>query len=144
MQNGACIGRGINYATALECALKLAETSYVGFRGYSAADFMHGPIASVHEGDPCVLLAAEGKAMGSVMDTLKRLASIQAETIVISASDEALESACVPVKLPVSVSEELSPIVYIVAGQLLAYYISVARGNNPDNPKGLSKVTLTK
>ena len=144
MGSGAVVGRGFNYCTALETALKLAETSYIGMRGYSAADFLHGPVATVDEGYPCILIAPPGKAYGTMFDMAGRLRDLRAETITVSSDEEILSLATTPVGLEVEVDEQLSPLVYIVPCQLFAYYLAVARGHDPDNPRGLSKVTLTR
>lgn len=144
METGAVLSRGFNYCTALEIALKLAETSYIAARGYSAADFMHGPIASVHEGDPCFLVAPPGKTYDTLLEMAQRLRLRRAEAMIISSRDDILECATVPVKLDVEVEEELSPLIYVIPGQLFAYYLALARGDDPDRPRGLSKVTLTR
>ena len=144
MQSGAVLSRGFNYCTALETALKLAETSYIGMRGYSAADFLHGPIATIHEGDPCILIAPPGRTYETMLDMANRLRSRKADTLIISSEEDILSLATVPVKLAVKVDEELSPLVYIIPGQLFAYYLAIAKGHDPDQPRGLSKVTLTR
>ncbi len=141
---GAVIGRGFNYCTALETALKLAETSYIGMRGYSAADFLHGPVATVDEGYPCILIAPPGKAYKTMLEMAVRLRDLRADTITISNQAEILSPAATPIRLDVEVDEQLSPLVYIVPCQLFAYHLAVARGHDPDNPRGLSKVTLTR
>ena len=138
------ISRGFNYCTAMEVALKLAETCYMRTRGYSAADLMHGPIAAVHEFDPCIVIAPPGKAEPRMLETVSRLNDRSAETIIFASDDEILSLASVPMKMPVKVDEELSPLVYVVPGQLLAFHLSINKGNDPDNPKGLSKVTITR
>jgi glucosamine--fructose-6-phosphate aminotransferase (isomerizing) len=143
MQFAAIVSRGINYATALEIALKLAETSYVGVRGYSAADFLHGPIATIHEGDPCMLIAPPGKAYESVLDLARKLRDKRAEIIVLSSESNILDLATARVDVREVVDEQLSPMLYVAAGQLFAERLSVVRGHNPDQPRGLSKVTST-
>ena len=144
MEAGCVISRGYNYCTALEMALKIAETSYIGLNAYSAADFLHGPIAAVHEEQPCFLCAPPGKAYANMLEIAKKLRKRNAETVVISSEKEILSLATTPFKLNVAVAEELSPLVYIIPGQLLAYYLAVARGHDPDAPRGLSKVTITR
>lgn len=144
MQDGYVISRGLNYCTAQETALKLAETSYVGMLAYSAADFLHGPIAAVHESEACFLCAPPGKAFSTMVDMASRLNERNAEVAVISSEDEILSYATTPFKLDVSVDEDLSPLIYILPGQFLAYYLAVSRGFDPDRPRGLSKVTLTR
>ncbi len=144
MTDGYVIGRGINYCTAKEAALKLAETNYVSMLAYSAADFLHGPIAAVHENEACFLCAPPGKAFSTMVDMAARLNERNAEVAVISSEQEALSYASTPFKLDVVVSEDLSPMIYILPMQLLAYYLAISRGLDPDRPRGLSKVTLTR
>ncbi len=144
MEAGYVISRGFNYCTAMEMALKLAETSYVGLNSYSAADFLHGPIAAVHEEAPCFLIAPPGKAYPNLIDIAKRLRERGAEIVALSSEQQMLDLATTPFKLDVLVAEELSPLVYIIPGQLLAYYLAVARGHDPDRPRGLRKVTITR
>ena len=144
MQDGCVISRGFNYCTALETALKLAETSYVSLNAYSAADFLHGPIAAVHEEEPCFLIAPPGKAYSNILDIAKRLRERSAETVILSSEKEILSLATTPFRLDVTVVEELSPLVYIIPGQLLAHHLALARGHDPDRPRGLTKVTITR
>ncbi|MGQ9454835.1 MAG: SIS domain-containing protein [Armatimonadota bacterium] len=144
IHDGYVISRGFNYCTAMETALKLAETSYTGLNAYSAADFLHGPIAAVHESDPCFLIAPPGNAYANMLDIATRLCERKAETIVISSETEILSLATTAFRVDVVVPEELSPLVYIIPGQLLANYLSLARGNDPDRPRGLSKITITR
>lgn len=144
MESGAVISRGFNYCTALETALKLAETNYIGMRGFSAADFLHGPIATVHEGYPCILIAPPGKAYQGMYDMASTLRGRGAETVIFSSDDKILSLATTPIKLGVHIDEVLSPLVYAIPGQLLAYHMAIARGYDPDQPRGLTKVTLTR
>lgn len=78
-----------------------------------------------------------------MIEIADKLNGIGAELIIISSEDEILSKARTPIKIPIGVDELYSPVLYIVAGQLFAQYLSVARGNNPDHPRGLTKVTLT-
>lgn len=137
------IARGIHQATSQEAALKLAETCYVVAKPYSSADFQHGPRASVHEGFPVFLYAAPGKAYQPMLELTDKLEADGAEMIIISSEDEILSRATIPIKLPVQIDEIYSPLVYIVAGQLFAQYLSVTKGYNPDQPRHLSKITRT-
>jgi glucosamine--fructose-6-phosphate aminotransferase (isomerizing) len=144
MQEGYVISRGFNYCTALEVALKLAETSYIGLIGYSAADFLHGPIAAVQENEACFLCAPPGRAYPTMLEMAGKLRERAAETVILSSESEILSLATTACKLDVEVDEELSPLVYVIPGQLLAYHLAVARGYDPDRPRGLSKVTITR
>ena len=143
MQECMVIARGINQATCQEAALKLSETCYVVAKPYSAADFQHGPIATIDEGFPVFLYAPPGKGYKAMLELVEELTEDRAEMIVISTEDEILSRATTPIKLPVTVGEIYSPLVYIVVGQLFAQYLSVTKGYNPDHPRHLSKITRT-
>lgn len=144
IQDGYVISRGFNYCTALEIALKLAETSYVSVLAYSAADFLHGPIAAVLEGEACFLIAPPGRAYLTMADMVARLAERKAEIAVLSSEDELLSRAAIQFRIDVRIEEELSPLVYVIPGQLIAHFLALARGLDPDRPRGLSKITLTR
>jgi glucosamine--fructose-6-phosphate aminotransferase (isomerizing) len=138
------LGRGYNYATAYEIALKLKELSYVVAEPYSSADFRHGPVALVERGFPVVVVAPRGAVYDDVLALTHKLADRDAELMVISGQDEALDLARVPLRLPVSLPEWLSPFACIVPGQLLALHATLAKGYDPDHPRGLTKVTKTR
>ena len=137
------LGRGYNYATAFEIALKLKELTYILAEPYSPADFAHGPIAVVEEGFPVILVAPTGQVYDDIYQLGETLREKGAELVVISDRDEVLALAKTPLRLPVAVEEWLSPITCVVPGQLLAHYLALAKGYDPDRPRGLRKVTLT-
>lgn len=138
------LGRGYNYSTAFEIALKLKETSYLAAEPYSPADFLHGPIALLNPGYPAIIVAPSGVTFDHLTKFSHELREKGASLITISDRDEALEQAQVPLKIPAGVPEWLSPITAIVPGQLLAVHLSIARGIDPDSPRGLRKVTSTR
>lgn len=143
MQGCVILGRGFNRATALEAALKVTETSYISAHGYSAADFLHGPIAQVYSGFPCLLFAPDGKAFGA-MTALADTLRVQHPALICFAHDAAFLAASeTAVRIPAAVAEWVSPIVYAVAAQLFAYWLCTAKGLDPDAPRGLSKITRT-
>jgi glucosamine--fructose-6-phosphate aminotransferase (isomerizing) len=144
MTNCAVIARGYNYATAFEIALKLKELTYTDANPYSSADFQHGPIAVVDPGFPVVVIAPLGQVLPDVLQMLRELQERDAELVVISDSEEALGLGCTPLRLPQSVAEWLSPITAVVPGQLLAYYLALSKGLDPERPRGLRKVTETR
>jgi len=145
MAECAVLARGVNQATALEAALKLTETCYLVAKPYSGADFLHGPIAMVDNGFPCLLFAPDGKAYPSMYDLALKLKERGAELIVIARDPRILDMATTRLPVPVAdIPELLSPMPYIVAGQLFAYYLSRARGVDPDAPRYLTKVTQTR
>jgi len=139
------LGRGFNYATAFEWALKLKELTYIIAEPYSSADFAHGPIAMVESGYPVFAVAARGKVFDSMLAMLKRLRSdISAELVVISNDKKALSLAQVPLTIPTETPEWLSPLVAILPAQLFAYHLTRAKGYNTEQPRSIRKVTETK
>jgi len=138
------IGRGYNYATSFEIALKIKELTYVAAEPYSSADFWHGPIALVQGGFPVLVIAPSGQVQPNVLKLINTLREREAELLVISDDDKALALAQTPLRLPVGVPEWLSPVVAVIPGQLLAYHLTLARGYDPDHPRGLRKVTITR
>ncbi|GAA3606386.1 SIS domain-containing protein [Microlunatus ginsengisoli] len=135
-------GRGYSYPTAREAALKLMETSYLSAQAFSGADLLHGPLAMIEPQVPVLAVVADGvggEAMGHV---LPRLAEQGADVFCVG-SAAAVERASVGVALPAGASEELSPLLEILPFQQLAQHLAIARGGNPDAPRGLRKVTET-
>ncbi len=133
--------RGLNFATALEGALKLKESSRVVAEALSSADLLHGPIALVERGFPVIVTAPPGRTLPHVTNLLRGLRRRHAQTIVLSSAQQLLDVAVVPVRLPPVSKEALTPHVYIVPLQLLAYHVARLRGLDPDRPRGLRKVT---
>lgn len=142
MEECVVLARGINQCSALETALKLSETSYLRAHPYSAADFLHGPIAVVEEGYPCILFAPGGAAYPVMADLAGELEKRGAEIVVFSDRDDLLRRATTALPLPAA-PELLSPIVGIVTAQLFAYHLARVKGRDPDRPRGLRKVTRT-
>jgi glucosamine--fructose-6-phosphate aminotransferase (isomerizing) len=150
MRSTVVVGRGLNYANALEFALKLKETCYVVAEGFSSADFLHGPIAMVEESFPLFLFAPSGVTWPSIREMLQKLRQRTAEALIITdeGNREALElpdrKLCVPVKLARDgAGDLLSPIPYIVPAQIFAAMLAGHKGFDPDRPRTLSKVTRT-
>lgn len=139
------LARGFQYATAREWALKVKELAYVLADPYSAADFQHGPIALVAPDFPVLAVTTSGPAMPGMLDLLGRLRSQRARLLVVSDLPDALALGDRDaIALPPGVPEWLAPLVAIVPGQLYAWHLAVARGIDPDRPRSLSKVTLTR
>jgi glucosamine--fructose-6-phosphate aminotransferase (isomerizing) len=138
------VGRGYEYATARELALKLKELARVAADPYSAADFLHGPLALAEPGHPILVLAPSGAAASDVDGLLDRLGQLGVERIVVSDRAGALALGTVGIRLPDGVAEWLMPIVSIVPGQLLARHLAIARGLDPEAPRWIGKVTLTR
>lgn len=145
MDQCVVLGRGYNYATAFEWSLKLKELTYVVAEPYSSADFQHGPIAIVGRGFPVLAVAPGGAVYADMLALLRRLTvEQQAELLVISDEEEALTLGRTSLRLPCGVPEWLSPVVSIAPAQLFCYHLTRAKGYDPEAPRGLSKVTLTR
>ena len=145
MDRTVVLGRGFNYSTAFEWALKLKELTYIIAEPYSSADFAHGPIAMVDSGFPVMAVAPKGKVFQTMLDALKHLrADFGAELVVISNDKRALSLAQMPLTIPADVPEWLSPLVAILPAQLFAYHLTVAKGFDAERPRGLRKVTETR
>ena len=144
MRDCVVIGRGYNYATAFEIALKLKELTYTIAEPYSSADFMHGPLALIEHGFPAIVVAPSGVMLPEMRDFIRTLNKREAEVIVISDDAETLALARIPLPLPQAVAEWLSPITAIIPGQLFGLHLAHARDFDPDHPRGLRKVTETR
>jgi glutamine---fructose-6-phosphate transaminase (isomerizing) len=137
------VGRGFNYSTAFEVALKMKETSYLVAEPYSPADLLHGPVAMIDRGFPVLAVAPSGRVLSDLAALVGTLDARHAELVVISDDKALLERARVSLPLPAGVPEWLSPLVAILPGQLFAVALARTRGLDPDLPRGLSKVTET-
>jgi len=144
MRQCVVLGRGFNYCTAFEWALKLKELTYTIAEPYSTADFQHGPIAMVEGGFPVLAIAPRGQVFDSMLEMLGRLRGDHlAELVVISDDKRALSLAQSPIQLPDGIPEWLSPIISIIPAQLFTYHLTRAKGFNPEKPRTIGKVTET-
>ena len=135
------LGRGYSYPTALEGALKLKEITYIHGEGYAAGELKHGPLALIDEGIPVVVVIPPGDNYRKTMSNLEEVKSRGANVLAIgSADDESLKAKSDEV-IPINsdVKEIIAPLVYIVPLQLIAYYITIEKGHDPDKPKNLAK-----
>jgi glucosamine--fructose-6-phosphate aminotransferase (isomerizing) len=137
------VGRGFNYSTAFEVALKLKETSYLVAEPYSPADLLHGPVAMIDRGFPALVIAPSGRVLADLTAFVGTLEQRHAEVVAISDDASVLSRARVGLRLPSAVPEWLSPLVCVVPGQLFAVALARARGLDPDRPRGLTKITET-
>lgn len=145
LQRCVMLGRGFNYCTAFEWALKVKELCYVAAEPYSTADFLHGPIALVEQGFPVMAVAPSGKVFSTIHDPLKQMIDkYKIELAVISDNEEALDLAQMPMPLPKGIPEWLSPIIAILPGQLFALHLTRHRGFSTESPRIISKVTETR
>jgi glucosamine--fructose-6-phosphate aminotransferase (isomerizing) len=143
-----CLARGFNYCTVRETALKLQETCYLGASGMSAADFLHGPIAMLSETTPLVTFAADGPTYPFMLKLVQDLRRQDADILTFS-NRERITKLSTPGRAGMGIHcafelrEGLSPIPFATLGQLLACHVALTRGNNPDAPRRLRKVTRT-
>ena len=146
ISRSAVIGRGYNYSTAFETALKIKELTRIVTEPYSSADFLHGPISVLEAGFrfPLLVIAPSGKTKDDLERFIITVKERGADSVVVSDDSEILSLANVPFRLPDGIPEWLSPIVAIIPGQLVALQLTLARGLNPDQPVGLKKVTETR
>jgi len=134
------LGRGLDYAVAMEGALKLKEISYVHAEAYAAGELKHGPLALIHEDVPVLALITQDKLVDKSMSNIKEVKARGA--VVIAICKENLQEACQEcdeqILLP-RVNPLLTPIVSVVPLQVFAYYMAVYRGADVDKPRNLAK-----
>ena len=135
------LGRGYSYPTALEGALKLKEISYIHGEGYAAGELKHGPLALIDEGIPVVVILPPGDNYRKTMSNLEEVKSRGANVLALGAEGDESLKAKADVVIPINpdVKEIIAPLVYIVPLQLIAYYITLEKGHDPDKPKNLAK-----
>ena len=143
MEQCAVIGRGLNYATAFEVALKVKELSQTVAEPYSSADFRHGPIATARPGFPVIVIAPSGAVAHDIHALIDDLRRRKAELLVISDDPKALEAAELALPFSSGLPEWLTPLVAVVPGQRFAMQLTIEKGKNPDQPEGITKVTET-
>ena len=135
------IGRGYSYPIALEGALKLKEITYIHAEGYAAGELKHGPLALIDIGVPVVVVLPPGEDHRKTMSNLEEVKSRGARVIAIGASDDAMliSKSDDAFTINPDVTDIISPLVYIIPLQMLAYYIAIERELDPDKPKNLAK-----
>lgn len=133
------IGRGLQYATALEAALKIKEVSYIHAEAFAGGELKHGPLALIEDGTPCIVFVStenKTKILSNASEVKSRGGYI------IGVAPERDDIFDFWIKVPEA--EELNPIVQIIPIQILAYELAVLKGLDPDKPRNLAKsVTVT-
>lgn len=137
------IGRGYNYATAFEVALKIKELAKVHAEPFSPADFLHGPIAIMQSGMPAILTAMRGKVLADLIDLIPQIKRKGNPVIAISNEADVLKKCDLALHVRDDVPEYISPILAVVPGQIIAAELALLKGYDPDKPEGLQKVTKT-
>jgi glucosamine--fructose-6-phosphate aminotransferase (isomerizing) len=140
VQDFLYLGRGVLYPIALEGALKLKEISYIHAEGYAAGEMKHGPIALIDERMPVLVLVQQGllyeKMLSNVQEVKARDGQILA--LVEEHPDEKIGPEEYQLIVP-GTSEWLSPVLFTIPLQMLAYHIAVLRGTDVDQPRNLAK-----
>jgi glucosamine--fructose-6-phosphate aminotransferase (isomerizing) len=139
------LGRGFEYATAREWALKMKELARVIADPYSAADFQHGPLALLEAGFPVLAVVPSGNAQDGLVELLGRL-SAEFGVDLVTVTDRVGESrlGAATMQIPGGTPDWLTPVVSIVPCQLFAYHLARGKGEDPDAPRHIRKVTLTR
>ena len=139
-RNFLYLGRGYNYPTALEGALKLKEISYIHAEGYPAAEMKHGPIALVDSEMPTVVIAPTDSLYDKIISNVRQVKArgCTVVAIITKGNDAMKDIADHCLEVP-DVPECLTPLVVSVPLQLLAYYIAINKDRNVDQPRNLAK-----
>lgn len=139
-KNCLYFGRGINFPTALEGALKLKEISYIHAEGYPAAEMKHGPIALIDECMPSIFIATQSRTIQKLISNMEEVRARGGEIISIINKDDkiAKKQSDYIIEVPKTI-EDLSPIINTIPLQLLAYYIADSKGLDVDKPRNLAK-----
>jgi len=140
------LGRGISSATAMEARLKLMEITYIPAIAYPAGESKHGPISLIEPGFPVVFICPKDETRKTIVGNIMEMKARGAMIIsVIEKGDEEIKKLSDEYfEIPGSLPEVLSPIAFIVPLQLLAYYIAVEKGLDPDKPRNLAKSVTVK
>ena len=139
-QNALYLGRGVNFPTALEGALKLKEISYIHAEGYPAAEMKHGPIALIDENMPVVVLAPKDGVHSKIVSNIEEVKARKGRVIAIASEGDAeiQRLADNTFEIPETL-DLLTPMLTIIPLQLFSYYVAVRRGCNVDQPRNLAK-----
>ena len=136
------IGRGVEFATAREIALKLLETCYVAAEPLTSTDLAHGPIAALDPLFPVWAIAADDETLPALREAADRVRGMGATLVASGTAAAAIDNAAYFLPVPAPQPRLLSPLLSVVPGQLFAWALARAKGLDPDRPRGLSKITL--
>jgi glucosamine--fructose-6-phosphate aminotransferase (isomerizing) len=140
------LGRGISTATAYEGRLKLMEIAYTPSIAFPAGESKHGPISLVEPGFPVVFVCAKDGTRKTLISNIMEMKARGASIIAVleEGDDTIKELADDYIEVPKGIPEVLSPIPYVIPLQLLAYYITLEKGQSPDKPRNLAKSVTVK
>jgi glucosamine--fructose-6-phosphate aminotransferase (isomerizing) len=138
------MGRGINYPTALEGALKMKEISYIHAEGFPAGEYKHGPLALISEGTYSIVIGSNDPEIRDLLlSNVNELRARGSRVISVETGDHLPSDIRIKVAED-GIPEEVLPVVFVIPLQLLAYYTAVALGRNPDKPRNLAKSVTVK
>ncbi len=154
MRSGFVLSRGLTYAIALEASLKLQETCYMQVKGYAGSDFYHGPMAMVNKTTPIIIYCAQNNGNEEMTNAvradqikvIKKMLSLNAPVLLVT-NDVVLKgkfTRCNDALISFGVSEEIAMFAFALFAQMFACKMSCAIGNNPDSPRAIDQVTITR
>ncbi|MFZ8848638.1 MAG: glutamine--fructose-6-phosphate transaminase (isomerizing), partial [Thermoproteota archaeon] len=134
------LARGLNYGTALEGRLKLLEIAYIPSTAYPAGESKHGPISLIEEGVPVIFIAPKDETRKQIIGNIMEMKARGAEIIALAEEDdeEIRSLSNIFIGMP-KMNSIITPILYVLPLQLLAYYTAVLKGLDPDKPRNLAK-----
>lgn len=134
------LGRGLDYAVALEGSLKLKEISYIHSEAYAGGELKHGPIALIEDGTVVIAGATQEKLLEKMISNIKEVTTRGAKVLALTSegNNEIEETVDSVIYLP-KVMDILAPMISVIPLQLLAYYISIQKGCDVDKPRNLAK-----
>jgi len=138
------LGRGIVYPLGLEFALKIQETSYIRAKGFSTSDFRHGPIAMIARDIPVFILALNDETSEDSIEMVNKLTHEKIDVVAFSDVDEVKKRCFLYFEIDKKLDNFMKPLYIAPLIQMFSYYLCVIKGYNPDAPRLLSKVTVTK
>jgi glucosamine--fructose-6-phosphate aminotransferase (isomerizing) len=144
MKEGFVLSRGITYSIALEAALKIQETCYIKMKGYAISDFYHGPLAQLDADVPVMIFAPKGKISDDVKAITAKIEEIGIKPLVVTDDPTLCGDAANSILLPNTGCEATEAFLFAIFAQRFAEYLSLSKGLNPDAPRLLKKVTITK
>lgn len=144
MEECFVLSRGINYPIAMESALKIQETTYAKAKAYATSDFYHGPYAMIEKSTPVIIYAPEGPCFKDICNMIYKLKESEAELLIVSNNKEAVSLGNCGFTIPNTENDLISPFFNVVVAQMFACQLALSKGLNPDCPRGLKKVTITK
>lgn len=139
-QNAFYLGRGVDYTTAREAALKLKEISYIYTEAFAAGELKHGPIALIDEGTPVLAIVTQDALQEKMISNIKEVKARGAFVIAIAKKGDTEIAKVADDLFYIPAAEDLlMPVLAVIPTQLISYYVSIARGNDVDKPRNLAK-----